>query len=78
MSKKNKKILFGVLGLVVAVVVLALLYINLRPQPKDAGGKKTITLTVVYADASTKDAQTGVDSTPVNDGDTFKLALETY
>lgn len=23
-------------------------------------------------------AQTGVDSTPVNDGDTFKLALETY
>ena len=30
MSKKNKKILFGVLGLVVAVVVLALLYINLR------------------------------------------------
>ena len=124
MSKKNKKILFGVLGLVVAVVVLALLYINLRPQPKDAGGNKTITLTVVYADASTKDftiktnednliagdesewglyvktvdgvtaddsahqywalyigddyASTGVDSTPVNDGDTFKLALETY
>ncbi len=133
MSKKNKKILFGVLGLVVAVVVLALLYINLRPQPKDAGGNKTITLTVVYADTSTKDftiktnedylrgaleqenliagdesewglyvktvdgvtaddaahqywalyigddyASTGVDSTPVNDGDTFKLALETY
>lgn len=133
MSKKNKKILFGVLGLVVAVVVLALLYINLRPQPNDAGGKKAITLTVVYADASTKDfkittnedylrgaleqenliagdesewglyvktvdgvtaddaahqywalyigddyAQTGVDSTPVNDGDSFKLALETY
>ena len=46
MSKKNKKILFGVLGLVVAVVVLALLYINFRPQPKDAGGSKTITLTV--------------------------------
>lgn len=133
MSKKNKKILFGVLGLVVAVVVLALLYINLRPQPKDAGGNKTITLTVVYADTSTKDftiktnedylrgaleqenliagdesewglyvktvdgvtaddaahqywalyigddyASTGVDSTPVNDGDTFKLSLETY
>ena len=133
MSKKNKKILFGVLGLVVAVVAVALLYIKLRLQQKDAGGNKTITLTVVYADASTKDftiktdedylrgaleqdnliagdesewglyvktvdgvtaddsahqywalyigddyASTGVDSTPVNDGDTFKLALETY
>ena len=55
MSKKNKKILFGVLGLVVAVVVLALLYINFRPQPKDAGGSKTITLTVVFADESTKE-----------------------
>ena len=41
MSKKNKNILFGVLGLVVAVVVLALLYFNFRPQPKDAGGSKT-------------------------------------
>ena len=133
MSKKNKKIIYGVLDLVVAVEVLELLYINLRPQPKDAGGNKTITLTVVYADASTKDftiktnedylrgaleqdnliagdesewglyvktvdgvtaddsahqywalyigddyASRGVDSTPVNDGDTFKLALETY
>lgn len=133
MSKKNKQILFGVLGLVAAVVVLALIYFNLKPQPKDAGGNKTITLTVVYADASTKDftiktnedylrgaleqekliagdesewglyvktvdgvtaddaahqywalyinddyASTGVDTTPVNDGDHFKLALETY
>lgn len=133
MSKKNKQILFGVLGLVVAVVVLALVYFNLKAKPKDEGGNKTITLTVVYADASTKDftiktnedylrgaleqenliagdesewglyvktvdgvtaddaahqywalyinddyASTGVDTTPVNDGDTFKLALETY
>ena len=59
MSKKNKKILFGVLGLVVAVVVLALLYINFRPQPKDAGGSKTITLTVVFADESTKEFTCG-------------------
>ena len=133
MSKKNKQILFGVLGLVVAVVVLALLYINFRPQPKDAGGSKTITLTVVFADASTKEftiktnedylrgaleqenlitgdesdwglyvktvagvtaddsanqywalyigddySQTGVDTTPVNDGDSFKFAIESY
>ena len=133
MSKKNKQILFGVLGLVVAVVVLALVYFGFKAKPKDAGGNKTITLTVVYADASTKDftiktnedylrgaleqenliagdesewglyvktvdgvtaddaahqywalyinddyASTGVDTTPVNDGDTFKLALETY
>ncbi len=132
MSKKNKQILFGVLGLVAAVVVLALIYFNLKPQPKDAGGNKTITLTVVYADESTKDftiktnedylrgaleqenlieggeaswgwfvetvdgvtadstheywalyinddyASTGVDTTPVNDGDHFKLMLEQY
>ena len=129
MSKKNKKILFGVLGLVVAVVVLALLYINFRPQPKDAGGSKTITLTVVFADESTKEftiktnedylrgaleqenviagdelyvktvagvtaddsanqywalyigddySQTGVDTTPVNDGDSFKFVIESY
>lgn len=133
MSKKNKKILFGVLGLVVAVVVLALLYISLRPQPKDAGGRKTITVTVEYADGNSKDftiktnedylrgaleqeklisgtesewglyvttvdgvtadeanrqywalyigdeyASTGVDTTPVNDGDSFRLVLESY
>lgn len=133
MSKKNKKILFGVLGLVVAVVVLALLYINFRPQPKDAGGRKTITVTVVYAEGNSKDftintnedylrgaleqeklisgtesewglyvttvdgmtadeanrqywalyigdeyASTGVDTTPVNDGDSFRLVLESY
>lgn len=130
---KNKKIILSVLGLALAVVVLALLYINLRPQPKDAGGKKNLTVTVVYEDKSSKDftintnedylgaallqegliegsesewglyvttvngmkaedskhqywalyigdeyASTGVDSTPVNDGDTFRLVLETY
>lgn len=130
---KNKKIILSVLGLALAVVVLALLYINLRPQPKDAGGDKTITVTVVYEDKSSNDftistnedylgaallqegliegsesewglyvttvsnvkaddskhqywalyigdeyASTGVDSTPVNDGDTFRLVLETY
>lgn len=130
---KNKKIFLSVLGLALAVVVLALLYINLRPQPKDAGGEKTITVTAVYEDKSSKDftistnedylgaallqegliegsesewglyvttvnnvkaddskhqywalyigdeyASTGVDSTPVNDGDTFRLVLETY
>ncbi|MGN1187894.1 MAG: DUF4430 domain-containing protein [Lachnospiraceae bacterium] len=130
---KNKKIILGVLGLALAVVVLALLYINLRPQPKDAGGDKTITVTVVYEDKSSNDftiktnedylsgallqekliegsqsewglyvttvngvtaddskhqywalyigdeyASTGVDSTPVNDGDSFRLVLETY
>lgn len=130
---KNKKIILGVLGLALAVVVLALLYINLRPQPKDAGGDKTITVTVVYEDKSSDDftistnedylsaallqeglieggesewglyvttvnkvkaddskhqywalyigdeyASTGVDSTPVNNGDTFRLVLETY
>lgn len=130
---KNKKIFISVLGLVLAVVVLALLYFNLKPQPKDAGGDKTITVTVVYEDKSSSDftiktnedylsqallqekliegsqsewglyvttvngvtaddskhqywalyigeeyATTGVDSTPVNDGDVFRLVLETY
>lgn len=133
MNKKNKKLLVGVIVLVVAVAALALLYINLRPKTNDAGGKKEITVTVVYEDKSTKDftiktnedwlrgaleqeklikgsesewglyvtvvdgvavddsknqwwcfylgdemLSTGVDTTPVNDGDHFKIELSTY
>ena len=133
MNKKNKKILFGVIGLVAAIVVLALLYIAFRPKPEDVGGKKTITVTVVYEDKSTKDftiktnedwlrgaleqeklisgsesewglyvtvvdgvevdadknqwwafylgdemLMTGVDTTPVNDGDHFNIILDVY
>lgn len=55
MTKKNKGILFGVIGLVVAVAVMALLYFCLRPKTNDAGGSKKITVTVVYADKTSKD-----------------------
>lgn len=125
---KNKKIILALVALVVLAAIVLGVYFATRPQT--AQGAKTITVTVVHADGSTKDftyhtdeeylgavlvaeglvegddseyglmihtvdgekasweengaywalyvgeeyAMTGVDSTPVSDGDTFKLA----
>ena len=133
MNKKTKLTVFGIIGLVVAVVAMALIYFAFAPKPDDIGGTKKITVTVVYEDKSEKDFQittsedylrgalekekliagddseyglfvktvdgveidssknqwwafylndemltTGVDTTPVNDGDHFTIALEVY
>ncbi len=133
MNKKTKKVVFGIVALVLAIAALALLYLAFAPKPKNIGSTKKITVTVVYADESTKDfiintnedylrgalekeklisgseseyglfvttvdnvtasdadrqwwafylndemLMTGVDTTPVNDGDHFTIALEVY
>lgn len=133
MNKKTKKIVFGIVALVVAIAALALLYLAFAPKPDNSGSKKEITVTVVYGDKSTKDfviktnedylrealeneklisgseseyglyvttvdgvtasdadrqwwafylddemLMTGVDTTPVKDGDHFTIALEVY
>lgn len=124
---KNKKILWGLVALIVAIAVFAGIYMVTRPDT--AEGAKTITVTVVHADGTVRDfvchtdeeylgpvllaeniasgkdegyglmilvadgesaiweenqaywalyigeeyASTGADTTPVNDGDVFKL-----
>lgn len=124
---KNKKMLIAIVALVLVVAVMLGVYMTTRPET--TAGAKTITVTVVHADGSSKDfeyhtdeeylgavllaeglaegeegpygltinavdgetasweenqsywalyigeeyATTGADSTPVNDGDVFKL-----
>ena len=88
MSAQKKKTLIIVCAAV--VLVAAMLAVWFAFGPKGTAGQKAIGVTVVYADATTdefsfstdaeflrQDVMTGVDSTPVADGDHFEITLKT-
>ena len=85
MSAQKKKTLIIVCAAV--VLVAAMLAVWFAFGPKGTAGQKAIGVTVVYADATTEewwcftkdgeDVMTGVDSTPVADGDHFEITLKT-
>lgn len=61
MEKKNtKKIIIGVVILIVVIAAMFLVYENFKPKAK--AGNKKITVTVVHADKSSKDFEYQTDA----------------
>lgn len=60
-KKKNtkRKLILGVIALIAAVVVLAVIYVGFRPQ--GGQGSKNITVSVVYGDQTTDTFQIQTD-----------------
>ena len=49
---KNKKLILGLVALVLVIALMALVYVNTRPEAVE--GEKTVTVLIVYEDGSEK------------------------
>ena len=89
-TPSKKKLLLGVLALVLVIGALIGVYFAFSPKPTQ--GAKTVTVEVIPLEGEGKEsanqwwaisksgemATTGVDTTPIADGDHFELTLSVW